>query len=76
MSEEKTCRCGGRTYMTTWTIDFLSGWYRYCCSCNRAWTDPTTNLRPMGGFCINREGLETVWYDGQQFQVVPEEVES
>ena len=70
--------------MTTWTVDMLSGWYRYCFDCNRAWTDPTTNLRPMGGFCTNAEQLETVWLEAgtdrwgnpvrTQFQVVPEEV--
>ena len=57
------CRCGGETHMTTWTIDFLSGWYRYCSSCKRAWIDPETNLRPMGGFCTNEEQLETVWLE-------------
>ena len=82
---EPVCRCGGRTTMTTWTVDMLSGWYRYCFDCKGAWVDPETNLRPMGGFCTNREQLETVWLETgtdrwgntrrTQYQIVPQEDE-
>ena len=41
----EVCRCGGKVWSTTWTVDLLSGWYNYCKNCEGPATDPKTNLR-------------------------------